>query len=173
VGFLFIIFEIINNIKTKKGGAIYIASSNVPKLSTCIFNNNSCSDLGFGNDIVYNTNSKAIYSTSNIENTCSTSSSPHITGNTTDIIISLNDCSTSNNEYYNVCVNNEEIIENNEDNNSQIIIFIIIISILFFADILILIIIIIIYPKKKKPNQQKLEINENVVNYVQADLTSD
>jgi hypothetical protein len=72
-------------------------------LSNCVFSNNTCSEGGFGNDIAYNSNLGSIYSTSNIENTCTTSSNPHITGSDTDIIVSLPKCDSSDNKYLVVC----------------------------------------------------------------------
>jgi hypothetical protein len=75
----------------------------VPKLLDCVFSNNTALESRFGNDIVYNSNLSSIYSASNIENSCSTSLSPHITGINPDIIVSLNECNTSDNKYLAVC----------------------------------------------------------------------
>jgi hypothetical protein len=160
-------FFFLSNLYVYKGGAIYISSSIVPKLSNCVFSNNSCSDSGFGNDIAYNSNS---IDSSAYENTCSSSSTPQVTGNSKNIILSLSPCDTSNSDYLIVC-SNDEIVD--ESNNLSLIIIIIIIIALFVVDVLILIIIIIIFPQKKKLNKKKSlqdKFDNNAINPDESDL---
>jgi hypothetical protein len=86
----------------KKGGAIFITSPNIPKLSNCVFWNNTASDTVLGQDIVYNSTSE-VYSSGNTEGSCSSSSIPHISGNSASIVFNLDNCLIDEDEYSNYC----------------------------------------------------------------------
>jgi hypothetical protein len=84
------------------GGAIYINSSNVPNLLNCLFSDNSASSSGFGKDIVFNSDS-SLYNEQNIEGTCSSSSTPHITGTSISNTFNFSGCKISASNYLDYC----------------------------------------------------------------------
>jgi hypothetical protein len=69
-------------------------------LSNCVFTNNSASN--FGNDVFYYSAS-TLYSSSNTQGSCSSSSTYHISGSSTSYTFNLNSCSFSDDEYLLYC----------------------------------------------------------------------
>jgi hypothetical protein len=74
-----------------------------PTLSNCDFSNNKTSSSDFGN-VVYSSDNNNVYSPSNIINTCSINSNPHITGNNKSVILEMIKCFLPNNIFSNICV---------------------------------------------------------------------
>jgi hypothetical protein len=77
--------------------------STVPILQYCTFSNNIARNKGFGNDVCYygNASTSPYSSNTNKTGSCSSSSSPHISGNVTTIITSFTTCSSPNYYYEN------------------------------------------------------------------------